>query len=98
MKKLLLILASFIVVTPVIADNKLKNEVTDSFTDRVKMIREDDKEITVQFTRNTILYKMAKSNPRYEEFKSKLEKLKTEEKKVRVVAIMPMMEIKDIIE
>jgi hypothetical protein len=33
---------------------------------------------------------------RYEELKTKLEKLKKEEKKVKVVAILPMMEIKDL--
>jgi hypothetical protein len=44
------------------------------------------------------LYKMPKNNPRYVELKAKLEKLKKEEKKVKVVAIIPMMEIKDVTE
>jgi len=98
MKKILLILATLMVSAPTMAETSMKNEITDSFTDKVKNIKEDDKEITVQFTRHAAFYKMAKSNPRYEELKSKLEKLKKEEKKVKVVAVLPMMEIKDITE
>jgi biopolymer transport protein ExbD len=96
MKKLLLVLATILVSTPPMAESQMKNEITDSFTDKVKMIREEEKEIVVQFTRHASLYKMPKSNPRYEELKTKLEKLKKEEKKVKVVAILPMMEIKDL--
>ncbi|MDD4974155.1 MAG: hypothetical protein PHY93_07370 [Bacteriovorax sp.] len=98
MKKILLVLATLLVSSSTIADTKMKNEITDSFTDKVKAIKEDEKEIVVQFTRHAALYKMAKTNPRYEELKTKLEKLKKEEKEVRVIAIIPMMEIKDITE
>ncbi|MBC7539348.1 MAG: hypothetical protein H7281_11045 [Bacteriovorax sp.] len=98
MKKILLILATLLVSASTIADTKMKNEITDSFTDKVKTIKEDEKEMVVQFARHAALYKMAKTNPRYEELKTKLEKLKKEEKKVKVVAVIPMMEIKDITE
>ena len=98
MKKILLILATLIVSVPTIAETQMKNEITDSFTDKVKNIKEDDKEIVIQFSRHAALYKMTKSNPRYEELKAKLEKLKKDEKKVKVVAVLPMMEIKDIAE
>lgn len=98
MKKILLILATLMVSSQSIAETQMKNEITDSFTDKVKTIKEDDKEIVVQFTRHSALYKMAKTNPRFEELKTKLEKLKKEEKKVKVVAVLPMMEIKDIAE
>jgi pyruvate-formate lyase-activating enzyme len=98
MKKILLILASLMVSLPTIAETPMKNEITDSFTDIVKNIKENDQEILVQFTRHAVMYKMKKNNPRYEELKTKLEKLKKEEKKVKVVAVVPMMEIKDIAE
>lgn len=73
-----------------------KNEITDSFTDKIKSFKEEDKEIAVQFFRHAAIYKMSKTNPRFEELKSKLEKLKKEEKKVKIIAILPMMEIKDL--
>lgn len=86
------------VSSPTIAETQMKNEITDSFTDKIKEIKEEEKEIVVQFSRHAALYKMLKTNPRYEELKTKLEKLKKEEKKVKVVAVLPMMEIKDITE
>lgn len=97
MKKILLVLATLLVSAPSMAESGA-NEITDSFTDKVKTIKEEDKEIIVQFARHSSVYKMTKSNPRYEELKTKLEKLKKEEKKVKVVAVLPMMEIKDITE
>lgn len=98
MKKILLVLATLLVSSPSMAETNMKNEITDSFTDKVKMINENDQEMIVQFSRHAALYKLPKNNPRYQEVKSKLEKLKKEEKKVKVTAIIPMMEIKDITE
>jgi hypothetical protein len=98
MKKMLLIFATLIVSNKSISESKIKNEMTDSFTDIIKDIQEEDKEITVHFFRHSSIYKMLKSNPRYEELKIKLEKLKKDEKKVRIIAIIPAMEIKDITE
>lgn len=98
MKKILLMIATLMVSSAAISETQMKNEITDSFTDKVKSIKEDDKEIVVQFSRHAALYKMPKSNPRFEELKTKLEKLKKEEKKVKIVAVLPMMEIKDIAE
>lgn len=98
MKKLLLVLATLLVSEGAMAETHMKNEITDSFTDKVKTIKEEDKQLVVQFARHAALYKMPKDNPRFEELKTKLEKLKKEEKKVKVVAIIPMMEIKDLTE
>lgn len=98
MKKLILVLATLLVSTPPMAETTMKNEITDSFTDKVKMINENDQEMVVQFSRHAALYKLPKNSPRYAEVKAKLEKLKKEEKKVKVTAIIPMMEIKDITE
>lgn len=97
MKKILLILATLMSAEPSIAE-RVRNEITDSFTDKVLDLKEDEKEIVVQFARHSSNYKMLKSHPRFEEIKAKLEKLKKEEKKVKVVAVLPMMEIKDITE
>ncbi len=97
MKKILLILAAMIVSEPILAEG-IKNEITDSFRDSVKSFSEDENEIVVQFTRHSSLYKISKNHPRYEEIRAKLEKLKKEEKKAKVVAVLPKMEIKDIAE
>jgi hypothetical protein len=83
---------------PGVTETGVKNEITDSFSDKVKEIKEEEKEIVVQFARHSANFKMNKLNPRYSELKAKLEKLKKEEKKVKVVAILPMMEIKDLTE
>lgn len=98
MKKILILIATLLVTTPSMAETHMKNEITDSFTDKVKMINENDQEMIVQFVRHAALYKLPKNSPRYQEVKTKLEKLKKEEKKVKVVAIIPMMEIKDVAE
>lgn len=98
MKKIILLLATLLVTTPTMADNHMKNEITDSFTDKIKAINENEQEIIVKFSRHAALYKISKNNPRYQEVKTKLEKLKKEEKKVKVVAVIPMMEIKDVTE
>lgn len=98
MKKIILVLAALLVSTPPMAETHMKNEITDSFTDKVKKINENEQEIVVQFNRHAALYKMQKNNPRFQELKTKLEKLKKEEKKVKVVASIPMMEIKDVTE
>lgn len=98
MKKMLLLLATLIVSNKSMSETKMKNEITDSFTDIVKDFQEEDKEIVIQFVRHSAMYKMQKTNPRYEELKTKLEKLKKDEKKARIIAIVPKMEIKDITE
>ncbi len=98
MKKILLILATLLISAETTAESQIQNEITDSFTDKVKTIKEDDKEIVVQFSRHAASYRMNKNHPRFEELKAKLEKLKKEEKKVKVVAILPKMEIRDLTE
>lgn len=98
MKKFLLLIATILISSPLLAEGKMKSEVTNSFTDKVKNIKVEEKEIVVQFVRHAALYKMQKMNPRFEELKTKLEKLKAEEKKVKITAIIPSMEIKDITE
>ena len=98
MKKLFLVLTALLISLNLIAETKMKNEITDSFTDKIKSINEEEKEIIVEFSRHAALYKMQKTNPRFLELKAKLEVLKKEQKKVKIIATMPMMEIKDITE
>ena len=66
MKKIILLITALVVSIPSMAETKMKNELTDSFTDKIKNIKEEDKGIVIQFTRHAALYKMAKTNPRYE--------------------------------
>jgi hypothetical protein len=96
MKKLLLILATLITSASVTGETTIKNEITDSFTDKIKNTKEEDKEMLIQFSRHAAFYKLPKTNPRYEELKAKIEKLQKEEKKVKIIAIIPMMEIRNI--
>lgn len=98
MKKLILMLATVLLSTPPMAQTAPKNEITDSFTDKIKMMNETEQEMLVQFSRHPAQYKLPKNGPRYQEVKAKLEKLKKEEKKVKVTAIIPIMEIKDVTE
>ena len=98
MRKLLLVLATILVSSPTVAVEKSPHEITDSFTDKIKALKEDEQEIVVHFARHNSAYKMLKTNPRFLEFKTKLEKLKKEEKKVKILARLPMMEIREITE
>ena len=72
-------------------------DITHSFTDTIKSIKENNDSTTIQFDRYAILYKLKKSNINYNELKVKFEKYKKEEKQVKVVVTIPMMEIKEII-
>lgn len=98
MKKILLILASMVSAQSSFSATKIKNQITDTFSDKVKNIIDDGATILVEFAQHSALYKIAKDNPRYDEVRNTLEKLKNNEKKVKVIAFLPMMEIKDITE
>ena len=97
-KYLLLLTAIFLSTGTLLAETKMKNEITDTFSDKIKNIQENSDELKISFHRHAAFYKMTKSNPKYDELKTKLEKLKKEEKKVKIVAIIPGMEIKDVTE
>jgi hypothetical protein len=97
MKSLLVIVASLLFSSQINAETNGKRELTDSFTDIIKSISEEDKVLTVKFLRHTAVYRVAIDNPQFAEIKAKLEKAKKVDQKVKVVAIIPSMTIKDIV-
>ena len=99
MKKYLLLFTAVILSTgSLLAETTMKKEITDTFSDKIKNIQENKDELKISFQRHAAFYKMPKSNPKYDELKTKLEKLKKEEKKVKIVAVIPAMEIKEVTE
>lgn len=97
MKSLLVIVASLLFSSQINAEANGKRELTDSFTDVIKSISEEDKVLTVKFLRHTAVYRVAIDHPQFAEIKAKLEKAKKVDQKVKVVAIIPSMTIKDIV-
>lgn len=73
-----------------------KPELTDSFTDAVKSVSEEDKALVVTFHRHAAIYKVAKADPKFGEIKAKLEKAQKIDQKIKVVAIIPSMTIKEV--
>lgn len=96
MKSLIVIVASMLFSTHINAEASGKRELTDSFTDVIKSISEENKALTVKFHRHAAVYRVALDHPQFAEIKAKLEKAKKVDQKVKVVAIIPSMTIKDI--
>lgn len=96
MKSLIVIMTSIFFSTQMNAQPHNRPELTDSFTDVVKSISEDNKALTVKFHRHAAIYRVATDHPQFAEIKAKLEKAKKVDQKVKVVAIIPSMTIKDI--
>jgi len=96
MKSLIVIVASMLFSTHINAEANGKRELTDSFTDVIKSISEENKALTVKFHRHAAVYRVATDHPQFAEIKAKLEKAKKVDQKVKVIAIIPSMTIKDI--
>lgn len=97
MKSLIVIVASLLFSSQINAEANGKRELTDSFTDVIQSISEENMVLTVKFHRHTAAYKVATDNPQFAEIKAKLEKAKKVDQKVKVIAIIPSMTIKDIV-
>lgn len=95
MKALMIVMASLFFSSHLEAQTQ-RPELTDSFTDAVKSVSEDDKALVVTFHRHAAIYKMAKDHPKFGEIKAKLEKAQKALQKIKVVAIIPSMTIKEI--
>lgn len=80
------------------AQGNMNNQSMDSFTDKIRQISNNEKDISVRFAKHAAIYKILKSNPHFEELKTKLEKLKKEKKEVKIVVNMQDMEIKNVTE
>lgn len=96
MKSLIVIAASLLFSTQMNAETNHRPELTDSFTDVVKSISEENKTLIVKFHRHAAVYKIGLDHPQFAEIKAKLENAKKVDQKVKVVAIIPSMTIKDI--
>ncbi len=96
MKSLLVIVASLFFSSHLPAETMNKPELTDSFTDVIKSVTEDDKALVVKFNRHAAIYKVGKEHPQFAEIKAKLEKAQKIDQKITVVAIIPSMIIKEI--
>lgn len=97
MKSLLVVLASlFIGHQPAYAAETRALEITDSFSDLIHWIEEEKDTLIVAFKKHTALYKISKEHPQYSEIKAKIEKAQKSDKKLKVVAIIPSMSIKEI--
>lgn len=95
MKALMLVFASLLLSSPLEADTQ-RPELTDSFTDVIKSVSEEEKALVVTFHRHAAIYKVAKADPKFGEIKAKLEKAQKIDQKIKVVAIIPSMTIKEV--
>lgn len=98
MKSLLVVVASLLFSTQLRAEASGKPELTDSFTDVIKSVTQEDKVLMVKFNRHAAIYKVGFDHPQFTEIKAKLEKAQKIDQKVKVVAIIPSMTIKEITE
>ncbi|AUN98501.1 hypothetical protein DOM21_08655 [Bacteriovorax stolpii] len=96
MKSLLVVVASMLFSTHLSAETMNKTELTDSFTDQVKSVSEEGHDLVVKFHRHAAIYKITKEHPQFKEIKAKLEKAQKVDQKIKVVAIIPSMTIKEI--
>ncbi|MDD4976233.1 MAG: hypothetical protein PHY93_17885 [Bacteriovorax sp.] len=81
-----------LLTTSVLADTKMKI-ITDSFNDKVKLVKETDQGIKLHFEIHAAVYKINKNNPKFEQLKKLLEKSLKENKEVKVEVLVPSMEI-----
>ena len=96
MKALLLVMASLLLGNNAEAQSSGKREITDSFTDKINSVTEEDKTVTIKFSQHAAIYHLPKKHPEYEKLKNMLEKMQKNDQKIKVVAIIPTMEIKEI--
>lgn len=96
MRSLIVIVASLLFSTQMNAESSSKPELTDSFTDVVKSLSEENRTLVVKFQRHASFYHVALDHPQFAEIKAKLENAKKVDQKVKVVAIIPSMTIKDV--
>lgn len=96
MKSLLVVVASLLFSTHLSQETINKSELTDSFTDQVKSVSEEGLDLIVKFHRHSAIYKITKEHPQFDEIKAKLEKAQKVDQKIKVVAIIPSMTIKEI--
>lgn len=70
--------------------------VTDTFTDKINAIKETPDGIKVAFEIRAAFYKLKKSNPNFVKLKNELEEMQKNNKKIKITALVPSMEIQEI--
>ncbi len=96
MRTLLIIMVSVLFSSKTSSTETSNNQITDTFTDTIKSISLEEKDLTVTFNRHAAIYRLSKEHPQYDEIKAKLEKAQKAKQKKLIVAIIPSMLIKEI--
>lgn len=68
----------------------------DTFIDSVKTLSVEDKTLIVSFRRQAEQFKISQDHPQYADIKEKLEKAQKITQKIKVIAIIPSMTIKEV--
>lgn len=98
MKSLIVILFSILLSNNILAETKMKPEVTDNFSDRIKDIKNVDGNLEVSFQLHAAIYKISKDNPKFQEISKILESKKGSKDKIKITSSIPSMEIKEVTE
>lgn len=96
MKALLVAVASLFINSPNTSEGAVRPGLFDTFTDAVKSITEENKTLVVRFQRQAELFMVAQDDPQYADIKEKLEKAQKIAQKIKVIAIIPSMTIKEV--
>lgn len=83
---------SFLMSTTAFSENKMA-KVTDSFQDKVKVVRSIEDGVNIHFALHAAVYKINKKHPKYESLVKLAEKSKSEGSEIKVVIQIPEMEI-----
>lgn len=94
--KALFVIAASIFFSSHINDSDSRSELTDTFSGQVNSIIEENKALLVRFQGQHSTYKIESHHPQFKEIKTKLEKAKKIDQKIKVIAIIPSMMIKEI--
>lgn len=86
------ILLSLFLISSAFAENKMQ-KISDSFSDKVKMVKETPDGLNLHFELHAAIYKINKKNPNFEQLKKTIEGSQAENKEIKVVAEIPAMEI-----
>lgn len=70
--------------------------MTDSFTDKIKIIKPTKDGIKIGFEVHAAFYKLKKSHPDFKKIQTTLEELQKSHKNVKITAAIPEMEIKEV--
>lgn len=95
MKAFFLVAASLLFSSQMEKESK-RSELTDSFSDLIHSITEENRDLIVRFHRHVASYKIPFGHPQFAEIKIKLEKAQKIDQKIKVIAIIPSMTIKEI--